>query len=114
MTAKKKSIFPTKAYTTTIAQKDESSKSSIIGNVANTVVQGISFGAGSEIGHRTVSAVSSSIFSVEKTDPSSCSKWMDQFKECMNSKNIEECEHLLHKYKDCANNTDCNSNNLFT
>jgi len=110
MTTKKRSIFPTKTYNN--IQKHETSTPSTninnvsnAGNAINTVVQGIAFGAGSEIGHRTVSAVSSHIFSPEKSDTASCSKWMDQFKECMNSKNIEECEHLLHKYNDCSHNT---------
>ena len=97
MTTKKRSIFPTKTYSNTKILKHETSIPSIIGNnVTGTVVQGISFGAGSEIGHRAVSAILDNNSSQDK-----CVNLLNQFNECINKNTKTECEYLLHKYKDC-------------
>jgi hypothetical protein len=96
---KTKTIFPTKQHTNEVTLTP--SKPSMIAETANTVVQGMAFGTGSALGHRAVAAIFDN--KDNKNESSVCSTFFNDFHECMNSKNMEECRHLLHKYKECSN-----------
>jgi len=92
-----KSIFPTKVHSTTGTNRTPSlPKSTLITEVAGTVVQGMAFGTGSSLGHRAVSAIFDNSSSQDK-----CAKLLHEFNECINKNTAIECEYLLHKYKDC-------------
>jgi hypothetical protein len=96
---KNKSIFPTKQHTNEVTLTPP--KPSMIAETANTVVQGMAFGTGSALGHRAVAAIFDN--KDNKYESSTCTTFFNEFHECIKGKNIEECSHLLHKYKDCSN-----------
>lgn len=77
-------------------------------NVASTVIEGISFGAGSSIGHRVIDSIFNSSMkndAKETKEPKQavghCEKEINMFKECVKNADTNNCDFYYNIIKQC-------------
>ena len=73
-------------------------------NITSTVVEGMSFGVGSSIGHRLVDIIFSSSKQNEPKQVNYCEKEINTFKECMQNADVNNCKFYYDIIKQCEEN----------
>jgi hypothetical protein len=81
----------------TISKNNSVTLQSTFSNITNSIIEGMSFGTGSAIGHTFVNKVSNYLLTENKKP--NCEEFLKKFEYCKN--NHDTCEDLFNQYEDC-------------
>lgn len=87
--------FPPPAKKT--ISKNSDTLQSTFSNITNSVIEGMSFGTGSAIGHTIVNKVSNYLWTENKKN--NCEEFLKKFEYCKN--NYHTCEDIFNQYDEC-------------
>jgi hypothetical protein len=97
-----------------IATKKES-RPGIIQETAHNMFQGFTFGSGSALGHRAISAIFDSSSSqaqqtqqqsseISPTIPIECKELLEAFQKCVKYNDYDNCKEIFKSYQSCSTN----------
>ncbi len=72
-------------------------QSKTFSNITNSIIEGMSFGTGSAIGHNIVNKISNYLWTENKEN--NCEEFLKKFENCKN--NYGNCEDIFNQYYDC-------------
>lgn len=70
---------------------------STFSNITNSIIEGMSFGTGSAIGHNIVNKISNYLRTENKEN--NCEEFLKKFENCKN--NYGNCEDIFNQYDEC-------------
>lgn len=81
-------------------------KPSIMKETAHNIFQGFTFGSGSALGHRAISAVFDTPQQASSSQvlPTECKELLEAFQNCAKYNDYDNCKEIFKSYQTCSTN----------